>query len=123
VNRKITYNTLILAHIGLGIVLYALGFLSKLFGILIPIVGLVYIMRTQNKNNQVLVACSYIVGSEVLMRMTNGNISHDLAKYIVIIYCLMGAFYSSVSKKKRYLFVVFIGVDAWGLYWYNRIEF
>jgi hypothetical protein len=115
VNRKITYNTLILAHIGLGIVLYVLGFLSKFFGILIPIVGLVYIMRTQNKNNQVLVACSYIVGSEVLMRMTNGNVSHDLAKYIVIIYCLMGAFYSSVSKKTA-IYLLFLLVLMPGVY-------
>lgn len=111
--KEVTYSVLILAHIGLGILLFSLGFLSKIYSLVIPIFGILFIMRTQNSNNQVLIACSYIIGSEVLMRMTGGNISHELAKYTVIIYCLMGVYYSSMSKKTLiYLFFLLLLVPG-----------
>lgn len=116
--KEVRYSVLILAHIGLGILLFSLGFLSKIYSLVIPIFGVLFIMRTQNNNNQVLIACSYLIGSEVLMRMTGGNISHELAKYTVIIYCLMGV-YSQYLKKNFYLFGFFIVVIARYLYWNN----
>lgn len=113
--KEVRYSVLILAHIGLGILLFSLGFLSKIYSLVIPIFGVLFIMRTQNNNNQVLIACSYIIGSEVLMRMTGGNISHELAKYTVIIYCLMGVYYSSMSKK-TFIYLFFLLLLIPGIY-------
>lgn len=113
--KEVRYSVLILAHIGLGILLFSLGFLSKIYSLVIPIFGVLFIMRTQNNNNQVLIACSYLIGSEVLMRMTGGNISHELAKYTVIIYCLMGVYYSSISKK-TFIYLVFLLLLLPGIY-------
>lgn len=106
---------MVLAHIILGIVLYTLGFLSKVYGIVIPILGIMFIMKTQNKNNQVLLASSYIVGCEVLLRMSEGNISHELAKYMVIIYSLMGVYYSGISKK-TFIYFLFLLVLLPGIF-------
>lgn len=107
-NSKTSYFALVLAHIVLGVMFYSIGFLSKIYGVIIPILGIMFIIKTQNKNNQVLLASSYVIGSEVLLRMTQGNISHELAKYMVIIYSLMGVYYSGASRKTFIYFLFFL---------------
>lgn len=61
-------------------------------------VGLVYVVKTRNKNNEVLFVSAYLVGSEVFLRMTEGNPFHELTKYSVIIFMILGMFYSGISK-------------------------
>ena len=45
-----------------------------------------------------LYASAYIVGSEVLLRMTDGNPVYEFSKYGVMIFILLGIFYSGFSK-------------------------
>ena len=56
------------------------------------------VRKTQNKNNEVVLVAAYIVGSEVLLRMTGGNIGHEIAKYELIYFFILGMFYTGVSK-------------------------
>lgn len=98
-NRSISYFTLIAFHFVLAIAVFVIPFLSKLYGLLIPAIGLLYVLKTQNKNNEVLLVCAYVVGSEVFLRMTEGNIVHEVAKYEVIVFMILGMFYSGFSKK------------------------
>ncbi|CAM3615259.1 O-antigen ligase family protein [Flavobacterium saliperosum] len=95
---KLTYTALILIHIGIGLVVYLLPFLSKIYSLLMLAVGLVYVVKTRNKNNEVLFVSAYLVGSEVFLRMTEGNPFHELTKYSVIIFMILGMFYSGISK-------------------------
>ena len=121
-NIPLTYFTLIGAHIALAILVYTLPFLSILYGLLIPIFGTYYVLKTQNKNNEVLSVTAYIVGSEVLLRMTGGNIGHEIAKYELIYFFILGMFYTGVSKNAiLFLFFMilllpglFIGANALG---------
>ena len=43
-------------------------------------------------------AAAYIAGSEVLLRMTGGNISYEFSKYGVMIFVVMGMYFSGLSR-------------------------
>ncbi|WP_298119954.1 O-antigen ligase [Flavobacterium sp.] len=92
------YLFLILLHALIGVLVYSIPGFSKLYGFSILFVSLYFIIKTRNRNNEVLYAAAYIVGSEVFLRMTNGNISHEFSKYGVMLFLSMGMFYSGFSK-------------------------
>lgn len=97
-NKEKNYLFLIGIHIILGILIYAMPFLSKLYGYAILFGGIYFVVLTRNRNNEVLYAAAYIVGSEVFLRMTGGNPNHEFAKYSVMMFLTMGMFYSGFSK-------------------------
>ncbi len=94
----LNYILLVSIHIVLGLVIYANTFFSKIYSLLILLLGFYFIIKTKNKNNEVLLAAAYVVGSEVFLRMTDGNPLHEFSKYSVIIFMLMGMVYSGFSK-------------------------
>ncbi|WP_445718837.1 O-antigen ligase family protein [Flavobacterium sp.] len=107
-NRS-TYLLVLLLHVILAIAIYVFPFVSKIYGILIPLFGTILLINTKNKNNEVLLVASYVVGSEVLLRMTGGNIAHEIAKYEVIYFLILGMFFSGVSKNSiLYLFFILL---------------
>ncbi len=81
--------------------------LAFLYGICVPLLGLIYVILTKNKNNEILHVAAYTIGSEVLLRMTNGFLSFEFAKYSLILFALLGIFYSGFSKKS-FLYLVYI---------------
>jgi hypothetical protein len=93
-----SYLYLILFHVGIGVMIFLVPFLAKLYGYSIFILGAYFVIKTQNRNNEALMAAAYIVGSEVLLRMTGGNITYEFSKYGVIIFVFMGMYYSGFSK-------------------------
>lgn len=97
-DKQLTYVGLIGLHIALGFLLYLIPFLSKIYGALIFLLGLFIVLKTSNKNNEVLYISGYIVGAEVLLRMTGGNLLNEFSKYVVILFMGMGMFYRSFSK-------------------------
>ena len=82
----------------LGILIYLFRPLSVIYAIVIPAIGLYYMVKHRNKNNEVLYVCAYIVGSEVFLRMTGGNLLYESAKYGVMIFIALGMYYSGFSK-------------------------
>jgi hypothetical protein len=92
------YFYLILFHVAIGIIIYLLPFTAKLYSYSIFILGAYFVIKTQNRNNEALMAAAYIVGSEVLLRMTGGNITYEFSKYGVMIFIFMGMYYSGFSK-------------------------
>lgn len=96
--KERTYILLLLIHIGIGILIYTIPMLSTLYSLSILFVGLYYVVKTRNKNNEVLIVAAYVVGSEVFLRMTGGNLAYETSKYAVIFFLLLGMFYSGFSK-------------------------
>ena len=92
------YLNLILFHIGIGFAIFLVPFLAKIYGYVIFIFGAYYIIKNQNKNNEALMAAAYVVGSEVFLRMTQGNPLYEISKYGVIVYIFMGMYFSGFSK-------------------------
>jgi hypothetical protein len=97
-NKDKNYLGLVLIHILLGVLIHSFPIISKIYGYSILLIGFFIIFKERNKNHEVLYVCAYIVGSEVFLRMTYGNPSHEFAKYSIFFFLLMGVFYSGFSK-------------------------
>ena len=93
-----SYLFLILFHVVLGAMVYAVPFISKIYGYSIFIFGVYYVIKSQNRNNEALVAAAYIVGSEVFLRMTDGNPLYEISKYGVMVFVFIGMYFSGFSK-------------------------
>ena len=92
------YILLVLFNILIGILIFYIRALSIVYAILIPLVGLYYVIKNQNRNHEVLYASAYIVGSEVFLRMTGGNLLYESSKYGVMAFLALGMYYSGFSK-------------------------
>ena len=92
------YLFLVLLHLFIGVVSYHNHFIPKVYGYTIIFGGIFYIINSQNKNNEVLYATAYMVGSEILLRMTNGNPVYEFSKFGVMIFILIGIYFSGISK-------------------------
>ena len=92
------YLKIILLHIVLGILIFLVPVFSIIFSFSIFIVGFIYVVKTQNRNNEVLLVCGYIVGAEVLLRSTGGDFFYEFAKYGVALFIFIGMIYSGFSK-------------------------
>lgn len=96
--EELYYFYLILFHIGIGFVIFLFPILAKIYGFSILFLGSYFIIKKQNKNQEVLLVAAYLVGSEVFLRMTGGTISYEFSKYGVMIFLVMGMYYSGFSK-------------------------
>lgn len=95
---EIKYLNLILLHVGIGFLVFLFPFISKIYGYAVFIVGAIYVLKNQNKNHEALMAAAYIVGSEVFLRMTGGNPLYEISKYGVIVFIVIGMYFSGFSK-------------------------
>lgn len=93
-----SYLFLILLHVFIGFLAYVLPFTSKIYGYFIYFFLILFIIKKQNKNHEALIAAAYVVGSEVFLRMTHGNPLYEISKYGVIIFLLIGMYFSGFSK-------------------------
>ncbi|WP_274475867.1 O-antigen ligase family protein [Mangrovimonas aestuarii] len=53
----------------------------------------------KEKTYEILLACAYFSGAEILFRMTKGGLAYEASKYLVILFTLMGIFFKGVSGK------------------------
>lgn len=95
-NKKYLY--LILLHALIGLSLYKNGYTPKIYGYSIILGGIFYIINSKNRNNEVLYATAYMVGSEILLRMTDGNPVYEFSKFGVMIFMLVGIYFQGISK-------------------------
>lgn len=92
------YIKLIVIHIFIGLLVFSFRDFSKLYAFLILLVGFYFIVKNKNANNEVLLVCAYLVGSEAFLRMTKGFPIYEFGKYAVVFFCLIGMIYSGFSK-------------------------
>ncbi|AWK07325.1 hypothetical protein HYN56_01545 [Flavobacterium crocinum] len=96
--KELSYVFLIVLHVFLGILIFLFPAIAKLYAVSIFGFGFFYIIKTKNKNNEVLISSAYIVSAEVLLRMTDGMILNEVAKYSVLFFMFLGMIYSGFSK-------------------------
>lgn len=82
-------------HALLGVLIYVAPFLAKLYTISIVLLGLYYVAKHRNRNNEVIDVAAYIVSAEVLLRMTDGMILNEFGKYSIMVFMVLGMYYSS----------------------------
>src|SRR5690606_27408694 len=86
-------------HAALGILIYFNESIAKAY-FFIAVFYFIYCIITvadYKKTYEVLKVCAYFVGAEVFFRATNGAISYEAGKYMVILFVLMGMFYQGLS--------------------------
>ncbi|WP_452227738.1 O-antigen ligase family protein [Lacinutrix sp. MEBiC02404] len=98
---NITYTAAIGLHVLIGILIYFNESLAKVyfFSALCYFLYRIIISPNHLKTFEVLKACAYFVGAEILFRTTKGSISYEAAKYLVIVFMVMGMFYKGISGK------------------------
>ncbi|WP_348823485.1 O-antigen ligase family protein [Flavobacterium aestuarii] len=107
--EELSYIYLLLFHALLGIAIFVLPFISKLYTLVIFIFGIYYIIRTKNRNNEALLISAYVVSAEVFLRMTGGGFLNEYGKYSVLVFMFMGMIYSGFSKN-AFLYWLFLGL-------------
>ncbi len=97
-NNSKKYITVVSIHAFLGLLFFVLPIFSKIYCAAILVFGAYFIIRNKNRNEEALYAAAYIVGAEVLMRMTEGNLLYEIGKYGVVIFILIGMFFKGFSR-------------------------
>lgn len=97
--NELYYLYLVLFHAFLGVLVFALPFISKMYTLALFVFGIYYIIKSKNKNNEALVIAAYVVSVEVLLRMTNGMILSEFGKYSVMVFLFTGIFHTGFSTK------------------------
>jgi hypothetical protein len=101
------YIKLIVFHAIIGVIIYLNETLAKVyfFSLFFYFLYRVITCSPSQKVFEVLKACAYIVGAEMILRMTRGSISYESGKYLVIFFCLFGMFYKGVSGRAYPYFI------------------
>ncbi|MDR7372307.1 O-antigen ligase family protein [Flavobacterium aquidurense] len=97
-NNQLSYTKILIIHALIAFAVFAMPFLSKIYALLIPIVGFFIVYKTKNRNNEVLLVAAYLVGAEVFLRMTGGNFNNEYTKLMVIVFMFTGMIYSGFSS-------------------------
>ena len=103
---KNTNGQLLLAlfHIGLGILLLS-GLISKVYSLLIVVVAIRNIVQSKNDQNQAILWSAYMVGAEVLFRMSGGMLFYELPKYSILLFLATGLY---IEQKRHHVSVSYL---------------
>jgi len=108
-NGTFTYILLIFLHLLIAFAVYFLPFLSKIYALIIPALGFFIVYKNKNRNNEVLYVSAYLVGAEVLLRMTGGNFNNEYVKLLIIFLMLCGMVYNNFSKNGL-IYLIFLSL-------------
>lgn len=97
-NKKVIYPLLVLLHALIAFAVFVLPIISKIYAFLVLVVGIFYVYKNKNKNEEVLYVSAYLIGTEVFLRMTGGNFNNEYVKFSVVFFMLLGMIYNNFSK-------------------------
>lgn len=95
---KKNYLLLLIIHVFIAGLIFVVPIFSRIYSLFILVGGIVYIVKKQNRQNEVLLVAAYISGAEVFLRTTDGVIVYEFCKYAVMIVIAFGMFFSGFSK-------------------------
>ncbi|UGS24222.1 O-antigen ligase family protein [Flavobacterium channae] len=97
-SETLKYLKFVIIHLLIGLAIFLVPPISKVYAIAIILVGFRYVILRKNANNEALYVAAYIVGSEVFLRMTQGNFFEQYAKYGVMGVLIIGMLFKGFSK-------------------------
>jgi len=83
----------------MGFGIYVFPAISKLILPLAILFFVYLVLSNNNRNDEALMGAAYVMGFEVLSRMTSAAISYEFAKYMVIVFLIFGMFYRGFHRK------------------------
>ncbi len=95
------YLSLVLLHIAIGLFVFLFEPLAKLYFVIVMVyfLGRIIVLPSSKKTREILCACAYFTGAEILFRMTKGGLAYEASKYLVIVFVMMGMFYKGISGR------------------------
>lgn len=109
------YLKTLVFHVLIGILIYLFRFLGNVYftGVFLYFFVRIISLKRHLKPLEVVKACAYIVGAEVILRMTNSGPFYEASKYLVIVFSVIGLFYNGFNKKATpYLLYVFLLIPS-----------
>lgn len=109
------YLKLLGIHILIGALIYLLRPLGNLYFVGVFFFFFIRIVnaKQQLKGFEIVKACAYILGAEVILRMTESGPFYEASKYLVIMFSVMGLFYNGFNKKATsYLLYIVLLIPA-----------
>jgi O-antigen ligase len=97
-SETLQYLKFVIIHLLIGLAIFLVPPISKVYAISIILVGFRYVILRKNANNEALYVAAYIVGAEVFLRMTQGNFFEQYAKYGVMGILIIGMLFKGFSK-------------------------
>ncbi|KAB1067050.1 O-antigen ligase family protein [Tamlana haliotis] len=96
-------------HVVLAIGVYLFQPLALLYFLFTTVFFSYKILKASRKYKSfyVLIACAYVVGIEVFLRMNGGTIFYEASKYLVIVFSVMGILSNGFSRQSL-IYVVYI---------------
>ena len=101
---KNTRLVLSIFHLILGVLLL-FGFVAKIYSALLVAFGVLLIIRSKNEHNEAIYWSAYLVGAEVLFRMSGGMFFYELPKYSVLLFLLIGLI---VEQRKHHVSISYL---------------
>jgi O-antigen ligase len=103
------YYKLLIFHVVLAYVIFLFRPLATLYFLCVTIFFSYKILMISKykKSFYVLMACAYVVGIEVFLRMNGGTFFYEAIKYLVIVFILMGLISNSFSNQSL-IYVLYI---------------
>ena len=108
-NKYLTekYISIAILHVLLGYCLLEFSGLSTIFSWTLIIIGFHEIIKSKDKYHQAAIFAGYLVGMEIVLRMTSANVFWEFGKYGVILFLITGII-SKQTKKLRLPFLMLI---------------
>lgn len=95
-DKRFFYHLIIHCLLAYGVFIFKP--LSPLIAMAVLIAGTVWIYQTKDRNHEVLMACAYVVGIEIFLRITGGNFIYEYGKYGILIFLCQGMLYKGFSR-------------------------
>ncbi len=103
-NQKFKRLILAVSHLVLGVLLFV-NLIGKVYSSLVVVFGILFIIRSKNRNNEVIYWSAYIVGLEVLLRMSGGMFFYELPKYATLLFLIIGLI---VEKRPHHISISYV---------------
>ncbi|EDP69678.1 hypothetical protein FBALC1_05818 [Flavobacteriales bacterium ALC-1] len=106
----IKYLYKLLFHIIIGGLCFYIDVFPNLFFYAVIVFFLVKIIFATKEEKSIIVlkSCAYLVGAEVIFRMTSAGLFYESSKYFIILFILFGIFSEGISKKAYPYFIFLI---------------
>ena len=102
-------------HIGIGLMATVFRPAMILYFGIVVVYFLYRIFVLPNKQKEVLLAASYMVGAEVFFRMTKAYFLYETGKYMVILFLVIGMFYQGF-KRSSFTYFIYLLLLLPGIY-------
>lgn len=89
-----------LVHLVLGWLVVAFPGSSYYLGLFVLLLAFLHVIYTGNKKNESAKWAGYIVGLEVLLRMTGGFLVYEAGKYLVVLLLLLGLLLENIAMDR-----------------------